>query len=247
MSFAKPDAFGQKDYSRARSIFSFFQNLLSPVSAHQESSRVTTLQIDVRFEYFAQADYREPFPWLLNTGYVFSGPDEIRPHIEVTHTEAGALSQTSNVSLSLASKLAARLGCYVVLGFPERGLAPSAHSQTQASRPEVSVQSSHSRTIQRPADSRVRGEPTWPTPPSTEHGWYNSAMLVDRQGQLLKVFRKHFLFEDDKRWATEGWYPLSSPSVLDFDVDACDMNLFRGACPGLLTARCSILMFRSRF
>ena len=33
---------------------------------------------------------------------------------------------------------------------------------------------------------------------------FNSAMLVDPQGNLANVFRKHFLFEADTPWADEG-------------------------------------------
>ena len=33
---------------------------------------------------------------------------------------------------------------------------------------------------------------------------YNSMLLVDRTGELLHVYAKHFLYETDKIWASEG-------------------------------------------
>lgn len=33
---------------------------------------------------------------------------------------------------------------------------------------------------------------------------FNAALLIDRQGRLANVFRKHFLYEADTPWADEG-------------------------------------------
>jgi hypothetical protein len=35
-----------------------------------------------------------------------------------------------------------------------------------------------------------------------DNSFYNAMMLVDRQGRLRHIYRKHFLYETDKRWVT---------------------------------------------
>lgn len=42
------------------------------------------------------------------------------------------------------------------------------------------------------------------TPPEFVTRLYNSAILTDRVGKTVHVFRKHFLYKDDKTWAQEG-------------------------------------------
>lgn len=37
-----------------------------------------------------------------------------------------------------------------------------------------------------------------------EIGFYNSALILDREGKLLLNTRKKLLFEADKKWCNEG-------------------------------------------
>lgn len=80
--------------------------------------------------------------------------------------------------------------CHVVAGFPERA-SPRALA-------ELGTPGQH--------DARVaREEVTGLTYlPRIERQAFNAAMLVAPDGSLVKVFRKHFLYETDTTWADEG-------------------------------------------
>lgn len=42
--------------------------------------------------------------------------------------------------------------------------------------------------------------PSWPTSPE----YYNSAIVVDQDGQTIANYRKSFLYRTDETWALEG-------------------------------------------
>jgi protein N-terminal amidase len=41
-------------------------------------------------------------------------------------------------------------------------------------------------------------------PRKTEECYFNSVCLVDREGKVVTIYDKHFLYEQDELWATEG-------------------------------------------
>ena len=118
-----------------------------------------------------------------DAGYLYSSYEEIEPLLESPYRGEGA-------TYELATSLAKELECYVVAGFPERAsdeaLAefPGAHD---ARTPRAEAE-----TI---APSYL---------PSMRGKAFNSALLVDPSGALVRVFRKHFLYEADTPWADEG-------------------------------------------
>lgn len=164
-------------------------------------------------------------PELALTGYVFKDKDEINPLLEDTTNffppSSAASSDTlptwpsdsfisecrkscassNRPSLTLAAHLAQQLRCYVVIGFPE--LCPQSASSDIALR---SAESLGSPFDARPADVRTKAmaEDTTIKPESSGPRAYNSAALLAPDGTLQHVFRKHFLFETDEVWASEG-------------------------------------------
>ncbi|WFD28397.1 hypothetical protein MNAN1_003407 [Malassezia nana] len=122
-------------------------------------------------------------PEMALTGYVFDSLEEIAPLLEDPYGGQGA-------TLDLAVELARRVQCHVVAGFPERA-SPRALA-------ELGTPGQH--------DARVaREEVTGLTHlPRVERQAFNAAMLVAPDGSLVKVFRKHFLYETDTTWADEG-------------------------------------------
>jgi len=93
-------------------------------------------------------------------------------------------------TLALATDLARRAQCYVVAGFPERA-SPQALE-------ELGTQGQHDARIAR---EEVTG---FVHLPRIERQAFNAAMLVAPDGSLVKIFRKHFLYEADTTWADEG-------------------------------------------
>lgn len=117
-------------------------------------------------------------------GYVYDSFQEIEPYLENPYTKESA-------TLSLVSEISKRLECYVVAGFPERASEQTlceldsldaCHDARQVEDDKTS--SSHFPRLSRRA--------------------YNSALVSGPDGALLKVFRKHFLYEADTPWADEG-------------------------------------------
>lgn len=126
-------------------------------------------------------------PELALTGYVFRDYAHIEPLLE-------SATSLNGDGLAYASELAKTMSCYVVMGFAE-----SVPHQTMQSSSLVTAKSAAKiRYDARPSQVRDQG----PAPPSFPA--YNSAALFGRDGELIHVFRKHFLFDDDKRWASEG-------------------------------------------
>lgn len=118
-----------------------------------------------------------------DAGYMFDSLEEISPLLENPYTGEGATSV-------LAADLARHLQCHVVAGFPERA-SPRALE-------ELGSRGQHDARIAR---EKVTGLAHLPR---IERQAFNAAMLVGPDGSLVKVFRKHFLYEADTTWADEG-------------------------------------------
>ncbi|PWN49511.1 carbon-nitrogen hydrolase [Violaceomyces palustris] len=159
-------------------------------------------------------------PELALTGYVFKDHEEISGFLE-----GPSLPSSSSPTLKLASDIARRLCCYVVAGLPEKAVDSSSSdqgSQIYGNNPKhaTCVSTSQPRDA-RPLDADDHSLPQWAKPA------YNSALLVDRQGRHIHTFRKHFLYEDDKRWSLEGpgFQVVDLPDVGRICVAICmDLN-----------------------
>ena len=125
------------------------------------------------------------------SGYIFPTPASIEPSLERLSTRSSS-SRTSSSSptQALCSSLARRLECYVLCGLP--ALLAHAFSSSSAS------------------SAAFDARPSEPSPSGSgrskegEEGAYNAALLLDRTGEAVHVFRKHFLYEADEAWACEG-------------------------------------------
>lgn len=122
-------------------------------------------------------------PEMALTGYIFADSKAIEHLLEDPYQDKGSTSP----SFQIARKLAIQLECYVVVGFPMKSTS-SAKKQNLASPP---------------FNARLDSFVSQPLAIESQ-GYYNSAMLVDSRGELVHVFRKHFNYQDDKRWASEG-------------------------------------------
>ncbi len=114
-------------------------------------------------------------PEMAATGYVFSGPDEVRPLAE--DLSPGGESETARALAPVAR--GART--WLVVGLPER------------------------------AGDRL----------------FNSALVLDRAGEVRFVYRKTLLFEADEAWATPGdsGYGVFEDAGASFTVGICmDLN-----------------------
>lgn len=135
------------------------------------------------------------------SGYMFPSPSSILPYLEPQRIGPTAL---------LCRELARRLGCCVIAGYPEA--LPSGSS-------EEAGDGDDGETEPRASGSRI----STPRPPSsvpdTDRGkgggdsdlkdealgvGYNSALVVDKWGEVVGNYRKTFRFETDKNWAREG-------------------------------------------
>ncbi|GAC92521.1 protein N-terminal asparagine amidohydrolase [Pseudozyma hubeiensis SY62] len=184
-------------------------------------------------------------PELALTGYVFKDRDEIDPHLEdpcnfvppaipspaQSASTFDAVCKASSASsqqpsLMLAAHLAQRLRCHVVIGFPELGSRQLSRDFAGVTtgpidppfdaRPE-DVQSSEAR-IESGADS------------DGQDCAFNSAALLTPDGSIKHIFRKHFLFETDEVWASEGsgFEAINLPGLGNVCVAICmDLNPFR--------------------
>lgn len=150
-------------------------------------------------------------PELALTGYVFDSKEQIRPLLEdvsqfensdSTFSETASQqpkqstssASNENLSLQLGRDISRRLNAYTIIGFPEirEGTVFKSHALD-------SFQNSG------PIDSRPANLVSGQQPRSDKTSKnYNSAALFSRDGQLLKIFSKHFLFETDEKWAEEG-------------------------------------------
>ncbi|UZJ56805.1 hypothetical protein CBS101457_006125 [Exobasidium rhododendri] len=130
-------------------------------------------------------------PEMALTGYIFSGLADIEHLLEDPYEEA---ENAASPTLQLARQLAARLDCYVVIGFPMRGNKIKSMDKI---RPNNNLPSSPFNA--RPADTVSQDDAT-----ETRLAYFNAALLVNSHCQLLHVFMKHFSYENDKVWACEG-------------------------------------------
>ncbi|KAJ9473935.1 Protein N-terminal amidase [Pseudozyma hubeiensis] len=159
----------------------------------------------------------------------FSPPDIPSPAQSASTFDAAckaSLASSQQPSLMLASHLAQRLDCHVVIGFPELGFRQRSGDSARATkrlvgppfdaRPE-DIQSSEAR-IESDADSDV------------QDCAFNSAALLTPDGCIKHVYRKHFLFETDEVWASEGsgFEAINLPGLGNVCVAICmDLNPFR--------------------
>lgn len=58
----------------------------------------------------------------------------------------------------------------------------------------------HNTTVVVGYPEKVDVAPSWPTSPE----YYNSAIVVDQDGQTIANYRKSFLYRTDETWALEG-------------------------------------------
>ncbi|CAO1628937.1 unnamed protein product [Parajaminaea phylloscopi] len=153
-------------------------------------------------------------PELCLTGYIFESAEQIRSLSESVRGHA-----SKSVTIELASQLSKRLGCYTLMGFPE--LVESNETASSAASDPLDS---------RPRSSAKRAEPRCPR-------WFNSAVLTSRDGTVLHVFRKHFLFttneacdDQDGLWAEEGpgFQYIDLPDIGRLACGICmDMNPYR--------------------
>ncbi|SPO28141.1 related to NTA1 - Amidase [Ustilago trichophora] len=200
-------------------------------------------------------------PELALTGYVFTSRQDIDPLLEdaasfqappplpspsasPTSIESSPSSfitacidscaSSSQPSLTLASHLAQQLHCYVVIGFPERSShAPSNVSSSPPTNvkgmigPAFDARPQDVRNAEISADEGVSvGAPSGRA--------FNSAALLAPDGSLQHVFRKHFLFDTDRVWASEGggFEAIHLPTLGNVCVAICmDLNPFEFRTP----------------
>ncbi|KAJ6579422.1 carbon-nitrogen hydrolase [Mycena sp. CBHHK59/15] len=122
------------------------------------------------------------FPEMAFSGYVFSGPAHIAPHLE--HPRTGPTAR-------FCAELASRLKCYVVAGYPERLAAeeggPDCNDPTY--------------------DARDENESNVPYETDEDDGHLNganSAVLFGPDGRWVGGYRKTHLFPVDETWAVPG-------------------------------------------
>lgn len=145
-------------------------------------------------------------------GYLFDSFDHIAPLLELPYRGEGA-------TYALATSLAKQFECYVVAGFPER-MSPEALEDCQLAQGLVDARTPQA--LEAATSTYL---------PKVRDQAFNSAMLVDPQGNLANVFRKHFLFEADTPWADEGrgFSYVDVPRLGRICVAIC-MDLNRTSC-----------------
>lgn len=147
------------------------------------------------------------------TGYIFSDLNHIEPFLEDPYDN----KEKSSPSLMLARHLASTLSCHVIIGFPYK---PTDWKEMSKRHKDVSVAYDA-----RPIDCQNTNN--GPVVHDDSLKYYNAALLVDRDGNLLHIFRKHFNFEDDKRWSQEGpgFETITLPGIGKVCVAICmDLN-----------------------
>lgn len=107
-------------------------------------------------------------PELAFTGYNFPSLESIKPFLEPT---------TSGPTTQWAIATAKRLGCHVIVGYPE----VSTDVETSSS------------------DSKGEREKT-----EVAYKNYNSTVTISPSGEILANYRKSFLYYTDESWAAEG-------------------------------------------
>ncbi|WFC99452.1 hypothetical protein MYAM1_002196 [Malassezia yamatoensis] len=122
---------------------------------------------------------------MTDLGYFFDSFKDVEPLLELPYRGEGA-------TYKLAAELAREYECYVVAGFPEK-MSMEAMEDYQVAQGLVDARTPQ--LIDTETSSHL---------PKLRDEAFNSALLIDPQGNLANVFRKHFLFEADTPWADEG-------------------------------------------
>lgn len=138
-----------------------------------------------------------------DAGYMFDSYEQIEPLLERPYDD-------KSVTLDLAKELATRLQCAVIAGFPE---AATERALAEQDMPSKSMQDAR-------LPREAMGEASYL--PRVSRKAYNAALLVNNDGSLVKVFRKHFLYEADTTWSDEGtcfrarlhghWFSVCGPA-----------------------------------
>lgn len=119
-------------------------------------------------------------PEMALSGYIFPTPTSILPYLEPQRIGPTSL---------LCRNLAKRLRCHVIAGYPETlGSEDAQDAGTSTSDADRSEQKSRGDEVKKEAEGV---------------GW-NSALLVNKDGEVVGNYRKTFRFETDKNWAREG-------------------------------------------
>ncbi|CAD6892918.1 unnamed protein product [Tilletia controversa] len=158
-------------------------------------------------------------PEMITTGYRFSDPNVIQALCE-------DVRQESSPSIALGSEIAQLMSAYVVIGFAERRESTSPSPTEEIS--EYSISKAYD--VRTPPFYVSTQEPK----SSIGYEYYNSAALFDRAGSLIHVFRKHFLYDDDKVWAQEGpgFQYVDIPDLGRLCVQICmDLNPYEFEAP----------------
>ncbi|KAG9036992.1 Carbon-nitrogen hydrolase [Tulasnella sp. JGI-2019a] len=134
------------------------------------------------------------FSEMIFTGYVFPSYKALEPHLE---------RPGEGPTFSFCSKLAKRLSCHVVAGYPER-LSPL--NETIASEVLKAVEE------EKTAEIQFAG---------------NSATLIGPDGSVIGNYRKSNLYEADMPWAQAGtgFTSFTLPGLPKLSIGICmDLN-----------------------
>ncbi|KAI9658159.1 MAG: Carbon-nitrogen hydrolase [Alyxoria varia] len=140
-------------------------------------------------------------PEMAFSGYNFPNLESIIPYLEPT---------AAGPSTLWARRTAARLGCNVVVGYPEistpaankvsdpssrrpmRGLSAPASNSTDSHSDDNTGRTDDMNGYEENPDERKK-----PTR-------YNSLVMVSPSGKILAHYRKSYLYYTDEKWASEG-------------------------------------------
>lgn len=161
-------------------------------------------------------------PEMCLSGYIFQKPEEVRALAESSQA-AGNDDGSGAVTIAMAQSLSKRLGCYTLAGFPEVESHAKAAGEGATSDPLQIFDA-------RPSGSQAH----IPENNSGEPRMYNSAVLTSPSGSIVRIFRKHFLFDADELWAHDGsgFQYVDLPRLGRLGVGICmDLNPWRFKVP----------------
>lgn len=226
-------------------------------SKHADVAGNTDTVLNLVFQLISQRESRPihllVLPELALTGYVFKSRDEIEPLLEdarkfeppKSHSPTSNSKQDTSQaisasfpeirakclsskqpSLNLAAHLAQQLDCHVVIGFPEIGSSQGITNKNLADVPFDArpTDVKDAEPLQQ-SDSEVGG---------VQDQAFNSAALLKPDGSIQHIFRKHFLFETDEVWASQGsgFEAVHLPLLGKVCVAICmDLNPFKFETP----------------
>ncbi|KAI9141925.1 carbon-nitrogen hydrolase [Paraphysoderma sedebokerense] len=113
------------------------------------------------------------------------------------------LQSTQGKTLTWCKETAVKLNCWVVCGVPEYVIDDLSPVEDEA------IESPDDGTVKSiKTKSAAKGNRKSSNETENESGvrkkYYNSQVIVNRSGEIVKVYRKHFLYETDENWACEG-------------------------------------------